>query len=283
MSPVICATEEPQPVTEGWRAAAAFQVSPETRAVSALSTSLIVFACVFGGAIAGFGLRRVLPESHRNADSKDIIRTGTGLIATMSALVLGLLVASAKSSYDTQKDEVTAQAAKIALLDRVLAHYGSETGEIQGLLRAVVEEQIERTWGRDQPKGALPPGSSSKGEQLYDRIQDLSPASESQRGMKAQAIQLIIELAQTGSPTQAQKSSAISGPLLEVVVFWLTINFVSFGLFAPRNATVTTTLFLCALSVAGAVFLILEMAQPFGGVIGISDAPLRALLVNMGR
>ena len=251
--------------------------------MSALSTSLIVFASVFGGALVGFGLRNVLPESHRSPDSKDIIRAGTGLIATMSALVLGLLVASAKSAYDTQKDEVTAQAAKTALLDRVLAHYGPETREIRVLLRAVVAEEIERTWAQDRPKGALPPGGSPEGERLYDRVQDLAPASESQRGMKAQAIQLIMELAQTGSLMQAQKSSAISGPFLEVVVFWLTINFVSFGLFAPHNATVTTTLFLCALSVAGAVFLIVEMAQPFGGVIGISDAPLRALLVSMGR
>ena len=228
------------------------------------------------------GLRTVLPEPHRSADSKDLVRSGTGLIATISALVLGLLVASAKGAYDTQKDEITAQAAKTAMLDRVLAHYGPETKEIRGLLRAAVAGEIERTWAQDRAR-RLPVDASRAGELLYDRVQDLSPTSESQRGMKAQATQFIMELAQTRALMEAQKGSAISGALLLVVVFWLTVNFVSFGLFAPRNATVTTTLFVGALSVAGAVFLILDMDQPFDGVIRISDAPLRALLGRLGR
>jgi hypothetical protein len=111
----------------------------------------------------------------------------------------------------------------------------------------------------------------------------LNPTSESQRGIKSQAIQLIMELGQTRWLMEAQKGNAISVPLLAVVVFWLTINFVSFGLFAPRNATVLTTLFVCALSVSGAVFLILEMGQPFQGVIRIPDSAMRDVLGGLGK
>ncbi|HSB35484.1 MAG TPA: hypothetical protein VLH41_01325, partial [Thermoanaerobaculia bacterium] len=100
--------------------------------------SMIVFACVFGGAAVGMSLREILPQPHLSAESKDVVRACTGLVATISALVLGLLVASAKDAYNTQKDEITAQAAKTAFLDRMLVYYGPETKEARGLLRAAV-------------------------------------------------------------------------------------------------------------------------------------------------
>lgn len=146
--------------------------------MSAASISLIVFGCVFGGALLGLGLRKVLPEPHRSGESKDLVRAGTGLIATISALVLGLLIASAKTAYDTQRNEITEQAAKIALLDRVLAHYGPETKGVRDHLRAAVQEELKRLWPEDryrEPEGS-PPASD-----VYDALQDLSPTTESQR------------------------------------------------------------------------------------------------------
>jgi hypothetical protein len=249
--------------------------------MSAVSTSLIVFGCVFGGALLGLSLRKVLPEPHRSGESKDLVKSGTGLIATISALVLGLLVASAKSAYDTQKNEITEQAAKISLLDRVLAHYGPETKGARDLLRAAVQGELEQLWpdGRSrEPQGPVPAS-----ERVYDAVQDLSPATDAQRGLKAQAFQLMIQLASTHSLMQAQKGSSVNGAFLVVVVFWLTVNFVSFGLFAPRNATVAITLFVCSLSVGGAIFLILEMDQPFRGLIRIPDTPMRELVERLGR
>jgi hypothetical protein len=249
--------------------------------VSAVAISLVVFACVFGGALLGMGLRKVLPEPHRSAESKDVIRAGTGMIATISALVLGLLVASAKDAYDTQKNEVTAQAAKSALLDRMLAHYGPETKTAREALREAISLELQRVWSEGPPT-RVETKESREGEALYDAIQDLSPSTESQRGIKSQASQLVLELGQTRWLMEAQKSHTTNWPLLVVVVFWLTINFVSFGMFAPSNATVMTTLFVCAVSVAGAVFLILEMGQPFQGIIRISPAPMRELLQRLG-
>jgi hypothetical protein len=91
-------------------------------------------------------LRRILPEHHLNADSKDIVKLGMGLIATMSALVLGLLIASAKGSYDTQRTEVTQMSADIVQLDRVLAHYGPQAKEARDLERSVVMVGLDMIW-----------------------------------------------------------------------------------------------------------------------------------------
>ena len=80
-----------------------------------------------------------------------------------------------------------------------------------------------------------------------------------------------------------QMGPSIPEPLLVIVVFGLTIVFISFGLFSPRNATVTAALFVCGLSVAGFLFLILEMEQPFGGLIQVSSAPMRDALARLGE
>ena len=243
--------------------------------MSSIETSAIVFACVFGGSLAGMALRRVLPEHHRSGESKELVRAAMALIGTMSALVLGLLVGSAKSSYDAQKDELTSLSAGVLLVDRILSIYGPEAKDAREQLREVVAEARELIW-----HGAPP---TKRADSVYAAIHRLSPKDAEQQALKDQASSLIADLAKTRLLMLAQRSSSVSTPLLAVVVFWLTINFVSFGLFAHPNATVITALFVCALSVAGAIFLILEMDRPFEGVIRISDAPLRQVLAQMGR
>jgi hypothetical protein len=250
--------------------------------MSAVFVGLIAFGCVFGGVLLGIALRKVLPGDHLSADSKELVRSGMGLIGTMSALVLGLLVASAKATYDTQRDEVTQMAARVGLLDRVLAQYGPETKEVRGLLREEVARVVERMWPKGRQLQGVDPGASEDSS-LYDRIQGLSPKNDTQRALQAQASGMFIDLGQMRWLMFAQKGSSISMPLLAVVVFWLTINFVSLGLFAPTNATVKATLFVCALSVAFAVLLILEMDRPFQGFIQISEAPMREALARLGR
>src|SRR5713226_6343005 len=103
--------------------------------MSSLATSGIIFGCVFGGALVGMFLRAVLPERHLSPETKDVVKLGMGLIATMAALVLSLLIASAKSSFDTQRSELAQLSANIILLDRVLAVYGPETQDARELLR----------------------------------------------------------------------------------------------------------------------------------------------------
>jgi hypothetical protein len=252
--------------------------------MSALAISLITFAFVFGGALLGMFLRAVLPEHHLSPDSRDVVKLGTGLIATMAALVLGLLIASAKSSYDTQSNELTDMSSKVILLDRVLAHYGPEAKEARDQLHGNVIRILDQMW----PKaGAGDPSqldiSSPGAEVLYDKIQELSPKDEKQRTLQTTALSVAIELGKTRLLMYEQGVGSISFPMLVVLIFWLTIIFISFGLFAPLNPTVIGSLFVCALSVSAAILLILEMYTPYAGLIQISSAPLRAALAHLGK
>jgi hypothetical protein len=243
----------------------------------------IVLACVFGGTLLGMALHRILPEHHLTADSKDVIKLGIALTATMSALVLALLINSAKGSYDTQRNEITQLSANVILLDRVLAHYGPETKQARDLLRVSAAGMIDRIWPAASSGPAASVSSSNAGEAFYDRIQELSPQNEVQRSLQAQALKMSIDIGQTRWLLFEQGGSSIPMPFLVLLVFWVTIIFLSFGLFAPPNGTVIATLFLCALSVSGAIFMILELDHPFGGVIQISSAPMRNALAQLGK
>jgi hypothetical protein len=118
--------------------------------MNSITVSLIVFTCVFGGALLGMLLRATLPEHHLGSDSKDIVKLGMGLVGTMAALVLGLLVASAKGSFDVQSTELTQMAANVGLLDRALAQYGPETKEARDMLRVVVARLLDEIWSKDR-------------------------------------------------------------------------------------------------------------------------------------
>ncbi|MFZ0657347.1 MAG: hypothetical protein WAM05_01450, partial [Candidatus Binataceae bacterium] len=242
--------------------------------MSATDIGFIVLACVFGGALLGMALHLILPEHHLSPDSKDVIKLGMALTSMMSALVLALLINSAKSSYDAQRNEVRQISANVILLDRVLAHYGPETKKAREMLANTVAEMISRIWPDSHSGGNELQPNMGAGEGFYDAIQELSPQNEVQRSLQAQALRMSIELGQTRWLLFEQAGSSIPMPFLVLMVFWVTVIFLSFGLFAPRNATVVATIFLCAFSVSGAIFLILELDRPFGGLIQISDAPL---------
>src|SRR5262249_3811293 len=153
------------------------------------------------------------PEHHRSADSRDVVKLSMGLVATMAALVLGLLISSGKGSYD--------------------------------------------------------------------RIQTLVPRTDLQRSLQANAAQLIADIGRTRSLLFAQRGASIPMPFLVVLIFWAAALFVSFGLFTTPNSTVVVSLLVCALSVARAIFLILELDQPFQGFIQVSSAPLRETLAHL--
>jgi hypothetical protein len=236
---------------------------------------------MFGGALLGMWLARVLPEHHLNAETKDLVKLSIGLIGTMAALLLGLLVASAKSAYDLRSSELTQMAANISFLDRGLAHYGLESTEARAILKIAVAELIDQLWPKAGDRGSLP--LRGQGDLMYDKIQGLTPHSDAQRSIQSQLESVVVNLAQTRLLLIAQSGSSISTPFLVVVVFWLTVLFISFGLFAPRNATAVVTLLLAAISVAGALFLIIELDRPFSGLIQISSAPLQNALSNLGK
>jgi hypothetical protein len=251
--------------------------------MNSVTISLIAFACIFGAALLGMFLQGHLPEHHLNEDSKRVVNLGAGIIGTMAALVLGLLVASAKGNYDTQSNELTAVAAKIILLDRGLAYYGGETKDARDLLRRAVIGMVVQLWPSERHSQAnFEPAQPNAPVELYTKIQGLSPQNETQRSIKAQALAIVADIAEKRWLMFEQQRSYVSKPLLVILVFALAINFLSFGLFAPRNATVMATLCLCALAMAGAIFLILELYRPFGGFIQIPSITLRNALAQLG-
>lgn len=228
-------------------------------------------------------LRSIVPEHHLSADSKDIVKLGMGLIATMSALVLALLIASAKSSHDTQNGEIVQMSADFIQLDRVLAHYGPETKDARGLLRTIVARGFDavETNGNYRPARLDAAEVKIGADSFFEKIQQLTPGNDTQRSLHEQAMQIGAELGRTRALLLEQTGGSIPMPFLVVLVFWFTVIFISFGLFAPPNATVIAVLFVCSLSVAGAILLILELDRPFEGLIQISDAPLRSALAHL--
>jgi hypothetical protein len=253
--------------------------------VNSMEIGGIVFACAFGGAVAGMLLRAVIPDPHLSGDSKDVVKMGTGLIATLAALVLGFLVASAKSSFDAQRSGLQQMSANFVVLDRGLAKYGPETQAARETLRRLVEKLLALL----SPQGSSTPSALGAGEitaeggKLYDQIRDLSPKTENQRWLQSQVLQLAADFARSRWLLNEQQDSSIPRPFLVVVVFWLTTLFISFGLFSPPNPVVIGTLLICAISVGGALFLIVDLDQPLGGLMRISSAPVQNALSQLGK
>jgi hypothetical protein len=231
-------------------------------------------------------LRGALPEHHLSTDSKDIIRVGMGVIGTMAALVLALLIAAAQGSFRQQRSEIVQLSTNIILLDRVFAHYGPETKEARDLLRSAVVHTLNHMWPKDSSRPVQLDPTASKAEALSDKIQALSPQNDTQRSLQAQALSLASNLAQTRWLMFMQQARSIPVAfliVLAVLVFWFTTIFFSFGLFAPSNATVIAILFVSALSISGAIFLIVDLNRPFEGLLRIPSAPLRDALEHLGQ
>jgi hypothetical protein len=245
----------------------------------------IVFAGAFGGALLGMRLRGILPQTDLGEDSKDAVKLGMGLVATMAALVLGLLVATAKGSYDEQKSSLNEIAANLILLDSAMALYGPEALPVRYRLRSIVAEGLKKIWPADgSGESRLAPDSTEEGEGFQSLLLRLSPANDQQRELLTMARQLSIEMGKDRWRLVAQgEGAAIPVTFIVILVFWLAVLFVSFGLYAPRNLTVIGTMFFSALSVSGAMFLIIELAHPFEGLVQISDLPLRTALSHLAQ
>src|SRR5258708_7584250 len=216
-----------------------------------------------------------LPEPHLNADSRDVVRLGTGLLSTLAALVIGLLIASAQSSFQTRSNQIKQITANVILLDNLLAKAGPEAKPLRPLLRDGLKILVERIWREQDTNSAksTPFEASGQSHSFFDRLLDLTPQNDGQRQIQSRALQLWIDLAQT-RVLFAQTDSAIPMPFLAVLILWLAAIFVSFGLFARPNAIIVSALCVSAVSAASAIFLILELGHPFTRLMEISSAPL---------
>ncbi len=246
--------------------------------MSPILVGLIVFACTFCGALAGFALHHRVPLHHKEEDSKDVVKLVLGLIATIAALVMSLLIATAHTAYVTQESEVQALGVHIVQFDRVLASYGPDAAEARTIFRHLVAARLERAWLNSGGARQGPGVTHEKDEGLIERVVNLQPATDSQRFAKSRALQLLTDIGDARQLLYEQAGGSISWPFLVVLVFWLVVLFVGFGFLTRSNGTVLVALFVGSLSVAGAIFLVLDMNQPFSGLMHISNAPIRMAL-----
>jgi hypothetical protein len=253
--------------------------------MTSLVTCLITVVLLCGGALLGWYLRDRLPDHHVRDDSKDVVKTASAMIATLVALVIGLLVSSSKSAFDQANEGIAQAGAKIILLDRTLKRYGPETTPIRGRMKEAVQTSIERLWpsGKGPKEGMSGVERNTGMEEVQGMIEQLTPNDPSHAIIRTQALQACNDLMQSRWLTIEKAQTALPTPLLVMLISWLIVLFTSLGLLAPRNATTATCLFVCAVSMAGAIFFLMEMNRPFEGLIEASPGPLRKALSLIGR
>ncbi|HTC10405.1 MAG TPA: hypothetical protein VK726_16695 [Acetobacteraceae bacterium] len=251
---------------------------------STLIALLVFLGCISAAAIGMF-LHAKLPNRHFDGDSKDTMKLVMGLIATLAALVLSLLVASAKNSYDTQGTELQQLSTQIVQLDQMLALYGPETQELRHILRQALITGHERIWpaGDGQPANLDPAAGRAAANVFYAKLQNLTPKTEAQTRIQSAAWQSASSLLQVRMLMYEQVRQPIAWQLLAILIFWVSVLFLGFGLFSQFHLTLGVTLAVGALSVASAIFLILEMNQPYAGWMRLSDAPFRSAIAAIGQ
>ncbi|MFZ0517793.1 MAG: hypothetical protein WBG35_11190 [Acidobacteriaceae bacterium] len=249
-----------------------------------LVMGVIALACVFGGALLGMFCRKHVPSEYQASESKEVVRLVMGLVVTTAAMALGLLVGSAKNFFDTQNAEMAQIAGNYILLDRVLTSYGPGASDARAALRSELADQLGESGTLERRNRAYM--NIKEGVEMSDtireRIQALSPADDSQRFLKQQSLALLFQLGQTRWLLFAQNAVPFPRFLMAMLISWLVLLFVSFGIFAPRNPLVLASLFASATAVCGAILLILAMYHPQNGLIRISDTPLRAAMHLLG-
>jgi len=252
--------------------------------MSSFTTAMVMFGCVLASSAVAMLIALRLPGHHLTGESKDAVKLGLGVIATLTALVLGLLVAAAKGTYDAQTSTVRDAAAQLGQLDRILARYGPEAKDARAQLRKLTQAVLEQLWPHDHARDDFSGGESKvHGEAFFDAVAALQPQTDSQRLLKARAQEMTIGLGQLRQRLVVAGDSSIPTALLVVLGFWQAILFAGFGLLAPRNPTAIGVLVICMISVAMSLFLVLELDRPFDGMIRISDGPVRLVLSHMGE
>src|SRR5262249_44571191 len=247
--------------------------------MSAVAISAVAFASIFGAMLLGMLLRSILPDRYFSAGSKEVVTLGIGVIATMSAVLLGLLISSTRTSYEEKRSEVIRMTADLIELDILLKDYGPEARSARPGMRDAVPAMVASIWRENagfRPEANAVPDTGA--EAVLSELQELSPHDDGQRAKRDRALQVGLELARIQLLLFAQPANAISTPFITVLVLWLAFIFATFSIYAGANLLTVVVLFLCALAASSAIFLILDLDRPFGGLLQIPSAPFRYAL-----
>lgn len=253
-------------------------------AMTPLLMSFAAFACIFGGTFLGILVRRKLPDQHLTGDTKDIVRQGTGLIATLASLVLGLLIASANGRYEAESSHIKQLIAHVILLDNTLALFGPDAEAARALLRRDVGLAADRIWSEGRPELSAKQRqfhADAQALSIYDEVLKLAPKTDAQRFYQSRAMDALVDIGKTRLMLFTATTGSIPLPFLIVLIGWLTLIFASISLFAESNARTVTILCVFSFAASAAIFLILELSQPFAGLMRISDEPLRNSLAAL--
>ncbi|MGD9650974.1 MAG: hypothetical protein AB7I96_08675 [Candidatus Dadabacteria bacterium] len=254
--------------------------------MDALVVCFVIFVIICLSSILGIILRAVLPARHLTEDSKNMITIGMGIVATMAAIATGMFVQGAQENFRDQRSDLIGMGAKIVLIDKILKDYGPEADGTRSVLRWGVKRTLEQLWPTDGSTGAEMESDEEKSETLYYSILSLKPDTDARSALRDEALSLSYDLAEGRAALVMAQNKVAPGAFLfviGVIVFWFVAIFFSFGLFAPTNATVVTTLAVAALSVALALFLIMELNTPFMGYLRMPDAPIVDALNHISK
>ncbi len=248
-----------------------------------IETSLLVAACVFVGGMVGLSLHRLLPDHHLTPQTLDVVRLGNGMLSVLASLVLGLLIATAKSSYDSTSHSIQNYAAELGVLNETLRDYGGTAAVPRDILRRYTERFLADGWPSN---GAHPTAlQGEEGQRLLEHVREairaLKPADAGATWLQDQALSSNTNLLRQRWLLIDKKQSNVQGVVLGILVSWITVIFAGFGLNAPRNMTVIVAFFICALGIGGAIFLIMEMDRPLDGIMRISSQPITNVLADM--
>ena len=248
--------------------------------MSSTAAFLASFISILIGAALGMLLKRFLPAAPLDVGSKQAIRLGAGFLSTLAALVIGLMIASAKNTYDTQNTNIRQLGTNAVLVDQMLTQYGSDAKAARTLLREIIPSATSRIWQENAPgKGG---GSafvvSDMAERFYNAVEGLKPANAKQTSLKSRIIQLTTEMGRTRLLVFTQGDDGIPLPFFVVLVFWLVVIFASFSMFAEPSLIVVASTLVFALSVSSALFLIVDLSHPFQGLMQISNHHLHVVL-----
>ena len=251
--------------------------------MSSVTVTAVVLGCLFAGAALGLWLGGRLPDHHRNPESHDAVKLTTGMLSVLAALVLGLLLAGVKNSFDTTDTQVRQFAATLLLLDETLRDFGPETAPARDMLRRYTARALDDNWPTDKhsPIRMEDVEAGRLLDNVHTAVLALPGGDYRSNMLRTEAAALAETALNTRWLLIERVGSSIQPLFMAILIVWITLIFVSFGYNAPHNATVATAFVLGGAALAGCIFLIVEMDGPFEGLITVSDLPMRNALAHM--